>query len=432
MMRPARVRWSLGVTFACALAGAPVRAHAADVCAAERGVDVRGRSRDAILAEARGAAITGERAHARALYLAVLAMHADDLEAVVGLARVDAWDHCWVLAERGYRSALSRAPADAEARAGLVDLLLWQGRLHEADDEVSEGLSLSPRSPELLARRARLAHWRGDEEAALRDASAAVALSPLDPVFRADREQLFLGEARVGARAQALPRGYDDVVTADTEVMQRYHRLRFHVGHRLVARTGAFGATTPIDGRRAFGVYHHFTAGGWAGLELAHTSPAAALPRWAMTVSALAPLGGRFSFFLSAAYWRYAADKSVFLIAPSVGVSLTDSFEVGLRWWVSSVATTVPGQAVASDTVHSVGVRAMWRPEPTVLIGAEYTYGVQLDQNPTLAQLLQLRSHVLTVFARRMFTPHVGVQPVLAVERRESVASGAVIVVPAV
>lgn len=376
--------------------------------------------------------MTGDRGRARALYLALLTRKANDDEAIVGLARVDAWDGCWDLAERGYRDVLSRHPGDAEARAGLVDLLLWQRRWDAAAVEIDDGLARTPSSAELLARRARLAHWQGDEAGALRDASAAERLAPLDPTLRAQRDELFLGEARLGIRTQFLPRDYDDVYTLDAEGMQRYRHLRFTLGHRVVARTGAFGGTTPVDGRRAAGAYYHFRNGGWAGLELAHAAPAVALPRFAGTLSALSPLGKRLSVFLSAAVWEYAADKTVFLGAPSIGVTVTDTLELGARYWVSSVVANVPGQASVSGTSHSAGIRAVFRPETALVVGGEYTYGVQLDQNPTFSQLLELRSHVFTVFARKMFTREIGVAPVVAVERRQNQASGAVLVVPMV
>ncbi|MBX3190422.1 MAG: tetratricopeptide repeat protein [Labilithrix sp.] len=417
--------------FVWALAMGARLAEGREVCAASKTAEVTGTRRE-LLRAAKGDAIVGERARARAIYLALLTRDPEDAEAEAGLARVDAWDGCWLLAERGYRRVLERYPNDEDARAGLVDLLLWQSRFAEAELELREGLARTPASAELLVRRARLAHWRGDEAAAIRDAEAAARLSPLDPTMSAQRDQLFLGEARLGMRLQFLPAQYDDIVTNDAEVMQRFGRARVHLLHQLVTRTGAFGATTVVDARRAVGAYYHYAPGGWAGLELAFTTPAIALPRWAATLAMLVPVNARVGLYVATGAWSYSADKAVYLVAPAVSLALTDTLEIGLRSWVSTVVTSVPGQNTATETVVSGGLRGLWKPEPATVVGAEYTYGVQLDQNPTVAQLVQLRSHVLTVFGRHMFTPTVGVQPVLAVERRENRTSGDVMFVPAV
>jgi len=418
-----------------AFLGVPLegRALAADLCGAAAPMvlaDATPATRARTLKEARRTAILGDHAKARSMYLALLVRRAEDDEAIAGLARIDTWDGCLDLAEKGYRTVLSRHPGDADARAGLVDILLRQRRWDEAEVELDRGIARSPRSPELLARRSRLAHYRGEEGRAIEDATLALALDPLDPTLRAQRETMFLGEARLGLRGQFFPKGYDDVYTADTEVMQRWRRYRFHLGHQLVTRTGAFGQTTVIDGRRALGAYVHAPNGGWAGVEAAFTSPAVALPRWAVTLSASTPVSTRFTVHAAAGVWSYATDKTVYLISPSVGLALSEHFEVGLRWWVSSVVASV-GAAVVSDTVHSVGIRGVWRPEPAVLVGAEYTYGVQLDQNPTLAQFLELRSHIVTAFARRMITPEIGIAPVVTLERRENVRTGDILFVPA-
>ena len=373
----------------------------------------------------------GDRARARALYLGLIVRDPSDMDARIGLARVDAWDGCWALAARGYRSVLSAQAGAIEARAGLVDILLWERRWKEAEQELADGLALAPSAPELLARRAKLAHWRGDDRLALSDIDAAIRGAPQDPMLRAQRDEIFLGEARLTQRLLLLPPKYDDVFTGEAELMQRYKRMRFTLGHRFVMRTGAAADVTTTDGRRAVGAYYQSMTGAWAGLEVAHTSPAIALPRWAFTLTALVPFGSRFSLYASASVWSYRTDKTVYIFAPMVNMSVTDTVDVGARTWISNVVTTSPNQPTDSETVFSFGVRAIWRPETRSLIGTEYTYGVDLDQNPTVAQLIELRSHGWTVFFRRMFTREIGVQPVAALEIRENLRNHAVFLLPA-
>lgn len=403
----------------------------AAVCAAAKNVPTTG-TRDALLARARSHIADNERPEARAIYLALLARDPSDDEVRGRLARLDAWDGCYDLAEKGYRQVLSHYPEDAEVRAGLVDVLLWTRRWDEAEAELEEGVKRSPGSPDLVLRRAKLAHWRGDEERAAAEAARARRLAPLDLDAQALCDEVFLGEARLAGRAQLFPSGWDDIYTTEAEISQRWRKLRFFFGHQSVARTGAFANTTTIDVRRTVGVYYHAPFGGWVGAAVGVATPGAALPLVAVTLSALSPIGSLFTLLTNAAVWQYTNDKTVYTIAPSLGWAATPTLEIGARWWVSNVVARAPGQTSVSETVHSIGLRAVYRPEPSWQAGAEYTYGVQLDQNPTFTQLLELRSHVVTVYARRMFFRELGVQPVFALERRESLASGVVIVVPLV
>lgn len=403
----------------------------AAVCGAAKNVPTTG-TRKALLARAQSYIADKERAEARAIYLALLARDPSDDEVRGQLARLDAWDGCYDLAERGYRQVLSHYPEDAEVRAGLVDVLLWTRRWDDAEAELEEGLRRSPGSPDLILRRAKLAHWRGDEERAAADAARARRLAPLDIEVQGLRDEVFLGEARLAGRAQIFPSGYDDLYTTEAEISQRWRKLRFFLGHQSVARTGAFADITTIDVRRTVGVYYHAPFGGWVGAAVGVATPGVALPVVAVTLSALTPVGSSFTLLMNAAVWQYTNDKTVYTVVPSLGWAATPTLEVGARWWVSNVVARAPGQTNVSETIHSLGLRAVYRPEPSWQAGAEYTYGVQLDQNPTFTQLLELRSHIVTVYARRMFFRELGVQPVFALERRESLSSGVVIVVPLV
>jgi tetratricopeptide (TPR) repeat protein len=421
-----------GFALAAALVVSANEAHA--LCGAARNVELKG-NRASAMAEARQElTLHGEagRAHARALYIALLARDPNDDEVTTALARIDSWDGCSDLAERGYRAVLLRNPNEVDARGGLIDILLWQRRWEEAEEQIREGLRRAPQSADLLSRRARLSHWRGDESAAIADAESAARLSPYDPTLYVQRDALFLGEARIGVRGQFFPGGYDDIYTFEADGMQRYKHFRFEIGHRIVSRTGAFADTTATDGRRSGGVYYHFRSGGWAGLELAYAAPPIALPRYALTLAAVTPIATRVSVGLNFGVWSYATDKTVYIVAPAVNYAVRDGIEIGLRYWVSTVVAGAPGQPTVSETVHSAGIRTIFTLDPSFLVGGEYTFGVQLDQNPTLAQFLQLRSHILTGFARKMFTREIGVSPVVAFEVRENTKTEQVIVIPLV
>lgn len=369
---------------------------------------------DALEAEA-------DRPRARALYLAVLARDPLDDDAEVGLARVDAADGCVALAELSYRAVLARTPGHVAARVGLADLLLHERRWDEAERTLTEGLAVEPFAPELLARRARVAYFRGDAPAAVFWSTEAEAAAPLDAEIRDLRDRAFVGQARLGQRVQWFPSSYDDLVTTDASAVQRWRRLRFEGAMTFAARSGATRATrsgenrTPIiDGRPSFGAYLHFGAGAWAGASIATAAPATALPVWAYSVSGFTPVWSTpLSIQLTGAFWRYRDDRDVAILSPALGIAVTERLDVTLKYWLTTVF-----HDGTSESAHSAGVRIGWRPIARTTFGLDYTYGVQLERNPTALELTSLRSHIVSLLAMRQITRSFGVDAALGLERR--------------
>lgn len=388
-------------------------------------------STDAMLTAADALGSPLDRPRARALYLAVLARDPKDEEAAVGLARADAADGCFALAEQGYREVLARSKSNVDARAGLADVLLWTRRWDEARTVLDEGLSFAPLSPELLSRRARVAYWSGDVTAARYYLAEAERVSPLDPEVHESRDRVFVGQARLGERVQIFPQGYDDVYTTDIAVMQRWRRLRFEAGATVVSRYGAARETRSglqktriIDGRPSAGVFYHYGGGGWFGGSVAVSAPALALPRYAFNAASMVPLTRLLTLYGAASLWRYEDDRDVVILSPALGVAVTDSIDVTARYWLTSVIVRRSGAEDSVDHVHSVGLRLGWRPDSRLALGADYTYGVQLERNPSAAELLELRSHIFTLLARRMIDRTFGVDLAVSLERRTSLGSG--------
>jgi hypothetical protein len=393
-------------------------------------------STDAMLTAADALVTPLDRPRARALYLAILARDPRDDEATIGLARVDAWDGCLALAERGYREVLARSPTNVEARAGLADVLAWTSRWAEAEEVLSTGLVSAPLSPELLTRRSKVASARGNASVAARYMTEAERVTPLDAEVREARDRLFLGQARLGQRIERFPRGYDDVYTTDVSAMQRWRRLRFEAGATVASRHGALRdtrsglqKTSVIDGRPSLGTFYHYDGGGWVGAALGVGAPALALPRYAVTVSGFQPLTRVLSLHFSTAYWHYIDDRDVVILSPALGVALSDAVDLTFHYWLTVVAvaaTDITGSTV--DYVHSAGVRVGWRPDPRLSLGLDYTYGVQLDRNPTATDLLELRSHIVTLFARKLLDRSFGVDLAVSFERRSSRATAPTVI----
>lgn len=422
--------------FATSIVASVAEAREQGLCRADPPAD-RLSTRDATLGAAQAQVHPFDRPRGRSLFFALLAHDPDDDDAAIGLARLDEWDGCTALAERGYRDVLRRTLNHVEARAGLVDLLMREGRWDDAERELEQGLRLMPIAPELLARRARLAYLRGDPQGAVRDLTEAERVSPADPEIRAARMRVVLGQARVGQRVQLFPSGYDDVETTDVSLMQRWRRIRFELGVVVAARQGAerptrngLRPTNIVDGRPSAGAYVHLRNGGWVGASLAVAMPALALPRFAFDVSGMTPLTSRISGYLTVAYWIYADDREVIVGSPAVSAPLTDAIDVTIRYWSTSVVTHVGGRTDA-QTVHSLGLRGGYRVDEQLTLGLDYTYGVQLERLAGAADLLDLRSHVFTISGRRRLSRFFGVDGALSLERRESLRSGAFVWGPA-
>lgn len=384
-------------------------------------------STDALLGAADALDTDLDRPRGRALYLAVLAREPEDEEAAVGLARLDAKDGCYALAKQGYRDVLARSPGNVDARAGLADVLIWTGRWKEAKEVLDGGLRYAPLSPELLSRRGRLAYFSGDPTEARRYLTEAERVSPLDPEVRQAKERVALGQFRLGQRMQFFPTGYDDVATTDASAMVRYQRLRFEAGAQVINRHGAERETrsgpvktTVIDGRPSFGTYFHFPNGAWAGGAVSFAAPAGALPRYALSASGFTPLGRTLSAQLTAAYWRYRDDRDVVILSPALGVAITESFDVLARYWLTTVVAPSSTGDTTVAVVHSVGARLGYRVRPRLALGLDYTYGVQLERNPTATELIDLRSHIVSLIAVVLVTPTFGLDGALSGEWRSS------------
>ncbi|CAN5881090.1 hypothetical protein BH11MYX4_BH11MYX4_24370 [soil metagenome] len=207
--------------------------------------------------------------------------------------------------------------------------------------------------------------------------------------------------------------------------MQRWRRLHFELGASVVSRRGATrdtrsgpARTTLLDGRPSMGAFYHYSTGGWVGATAAVSAPALALPRLALGLSGFSPVSRVLSIYLSTAYWRYADDRDVVIVSPALCVAITDTVDVVAHYWLTTVIVRVA--STTADYVHSGGARLGWRTTARLTLGLDYTYGVQLERNPSASELLELRSHIVTVLGRFLITPSYGVDLALAGERRTS------------
>lgn len=357
--------------------------------------------------------------NARALYLWVLARTPDDTEAVSGLARVDAWDGCWSLAEREFRGALSVHPEDADARSGLVDLYMWEKRWEDAQHLLDEGLVLDPDSGTLLLRRARLLHWSSNDSEAIeivRGLGRAGKEAADDPELQALRDEIVLGEASVGLRFDAYPSGYPSITTVDGQLVQHWRKFEFGLGEHLVDWAGGGLASPIVDGERTVRVGYHPAPGYAMTVEAGFGNPGVVLPRGEASAEFAFPIYGRVAGVLDYAFWDFTGGVAVNIVNPTIAYEASDDLELAAHAWIVHVGVGPTGSGGWADTW---GAHAGWKATPRLRLVLYYTYGVQLDRDPTVTELLTLRSHVVTVSADWLVTHDWGVRGLLGIERRD-------------
>jgi hypothetical protein len=367
------------------------------------------------LREAQKLAYAKRYADARALYLWLLAREPADTEARGGLARVDAWDGCWGLAEREFREALSAHPEDSDVRAGLIDLYMWEKRWDEAQRLIDDGLAIEHDSPTLLLHRARLLHFMFDDTDArdiLRDLERR---GFADEELRALRDEIFVGEASVGLRFDAYPSSYPSIYTMDAQLVERWRNFEFALSSHLVDWAGG-GLSPPIvDGERSLRVAYHPAAGFTVALEGGFGNPGVVLPLGEGAAEVAFPIYGRFAGVLDYDYWAFSGDESVHILNPTIAYEASDELEIAAHAWIVHVGV---GQTPVGAWAETWGGHAGWKVSPRVRLLLYYTYGAQLDRDPTFLELFTLRSHVVTLAADWLVTRDYGVRALLAGERR--------------
>jgi len=379
-------------------------------------------NRDQIAARARATARSGRNSEARSLFNWLIEQNPNDQEAWLGISQVNAWDRCLDKAEQGYRILLSRNPRDVEARAGLIDVLMWQSRWDETQANLDEGLGLSPNAPDLLLREAKLTFWSGNATLAADQLDNAVQKGARGEEVKLLRRQVYLEQLRTVMRVDSFPAGYANIYTWGMQALYRAQRFELTLGTILYRHSGGVDPLL-IDGRHSAGIVYHPGIGSLAGLSVGFGAPVHFVPTVETKAFALFPVGRVFSGYFAYALWQYGTHKSVHIFAPAFAYSLRDDFHLELRWWTSYVVLhTQPGVGDSARTglVHSVGLLGRVQLAPDLNVGATYTYGIQLDENPIISRLFPLRSHIAALFSDWVLGDHIGMQPLFGFERRQA------------
>jgi YaiO family outer membrane protein len=377
-----------------------------------------GKDRAHVLVEADAYVAALRYPEARAMFRWMLAHNPKDRDARFAVAKIDAWERCFDVAAAGYRALLTASPADMEARAGLVDMLLWDGRWSEAGSVIDEGLRREPARPELWLRRARLLLWSGDIVGAVAAADRAEQLAPNDTDVRAWRDTLFLGQLRVGLRADFYPAAYPSIYTAYVSGLQRWKRFDFMFDAQGVDRVGGIEFKPIVDGRYAVSTVYRASAALSAGLSLGFGAPANVVPKYEARASIWTSFATRWSASLSYAIWEYRNDKSAHIFAPALGYALTDDIQLEARAWFSYLVLKQPYEPAVTQWAPAAGVRGIWHALTPLRLMLSYTYGPQFDQTPGSYAFLSLKSHVIGLSADWLIHRSWGLLPALGFEHR--------------
>jgi hypothetical protein len=124
---------------------------------------------------------------------------------------------------------------------------------------------------------------------------------------------------------------------------------------------------------------------------------------------------------LSYQHWHFSLGPEIVqILNPAIGLSLPGDWRLEGRAWVSDVTlignATQPGN---SRIVGAVGFQLSWQPGARLGVGVAGTYGAELDQNPTLLQLLNYTAYSGTTYADWLINRHLGVRPTLGLAARK-------------
>ncbi len=314
------------------------------------------------------------------------------------------------------RAAVENNPRDLEARAALISRLIWAREFDAADRELDAALAIAPNDPALLARRAQLLHFRGLTGDGRPYVARAEARAPYDIDIRTLGDRMWLGEARLRARHDFFPSGYDDIPTWELSIYQRLGRAMIGARTEQVRRQAeAYG----------LGSYNAFYAGslsyavgvGWTlGVEGGFGAPARAVPEALGRGFLYFPIAGPVDGYAAYTYMTYANGTRVHMVNPAIGVQVTDSLRIDGRYWLAR-ARIPEGD---SKIVHSFGGYALYRIVPRLAVDALYIYGTQLDRLPAVFQLGEVKSHIVATGIDWRIVRELGIRPQYQLEIRKN------------
>ncbi|MGB3097355.1 MAG: tetratricopeptide repeat protein, partial [Candidatus Deferrimicrobiaceae bacterium] len=128
----------------------------------------------------RGVALvrSGEYTAAADLLRGILETDPGNREARIWLARALSFSGDFAGGEKEYREVLSAFPHDVEALLGLSDVLAWQKRYRESGLILTELAKERPDDPEVWVRKGKVALWDGNPEEAKRHFDRTLLLDP--------------------------------------------------------------------------------------------------------------------------------------------------------------------------------------------------------------------------------------------------------------
>jgi tetratricopeptide (TPR) repeat protein len=287
------------------------------------------------------------------LYDSVLEEQPENLDALSGKARVQAWMGDYESAMSTYGQALAYAPGHLESLTGIADLLAWDGQ-PEAGVEMLE--SLLPRhggQREVLIRLARYHLWAGNKVEARAYAERILSLDPRDPEALEIRGGAGLGirfvEVSSGQRYSNFGQGLTgyqfyggaQIVSASgSRVYARYDRYRRYsenVDRFRLGGSGRIGERWSVSGAFALAPGARFLPVAASRSELTF------LARRGLVLYGALQFSGYADAFLtgySLAAEHYAGRHLVLMLKPSLvetrfktGDRSRDAALMGKAWW---------------------------------------------------------------------------------------------------
>jgi YaiO family outer membrane protein len=266
----------------------------------------------------RGAALvrSGKYTAAADLLHGILETDPGNREARIWLARALSFSGDFAGGEKEYREVLSAFPRDVEALLGLSDVLAWQKRYRESGLILTELAKERPEDPEVWVRKGKVALWDGNPEEAKKYFDRTLLLDPKN-------EEARKGLDLIAARAAREYRREMEAGAAHLRIQrsnpgnQVYVAIRDRgvAGWEVLGRADYLHRFGKDEGRGTAGVTRKWEGGGSLRVEGGISPDAEVFSRvsgeaelaWPLSARLVGYAGGKYASYAVADAWNGVA-----------------------------------------------------------------------------------------------------------------------------
>ncbi|MGB5993924.1 MAG: tetratricopeptide repeat protein [Candidatus Deferrimicrobiaceae bacterium] len=266
----------------------------------------------------KGAALvrSGEYTAAADLLRGILETDPGNREARIWLARALSFSGDFAGGEKEYREVLSAFPHDVEALLGLSDVLAWQKRYRESGLILTELAKDRPDDPEVWVRKGKVALWDGNPEEAKRHFDRTLLLDPKNEEARKGLDLIAAKAAREYRREMEFGAAHLRIRRSNPG-SQVYVAIRDRgvAGWEVLGRADYLHRFGKDEGRGTAGVTRKWEGGGSLRVEGGISPDAEVFSRasgeaelaWPLSARLVGYAGGKYASYAVADAWNGVA-----------------------------------------------------------------------------------------------------------------------------